>query len=132
MDRQKITDGLERTERQLVEIAARIRKQKVVLARLEAAGENTAHAAFLLEQSLGWQKLNEAHRARLKRELERTWQSDGIEELGCTGQRQRQKHVDDAVSDEHCAKGEPQKKHAIKPQPIVGHTVSSSGPRFAW
>ena len=69
MDRQKITDGLERTERQLVEIAARIRKQKMVLARLEAAGENTAHAAFLLEQSLGWQKLNEAHRARLERDL---------------------------------------------------------------
>jgi len=71
VDRQAITDDLERTERQLVEIAARIQKQKVVLARLEAAGENTAHAAFLLEQSFGWQKLNEAHRARLKRELER-------------------------------------------------------------
>jgi hypothetical protein len=60
-----------------------------------------------------------------------TWQSDGIEKLGCTGQRQRQKHVDEAVSNEHCAKGEPQKKHAIRPQPVVGHTVSSSGPGFA-
>ena len=69
MDRQAITDDLERTERQLVEVAARIEKQKAVLSRLEAMGENTAHASFLLEQSLGWQKLTETHRERLKREL---------------------------------------------------------------
>jgi hypothetical protein len=69
VDRQAITDELARTERQLVEIADHIEKQKAVLSRLEGRGENTAHAAFLLEQSLGWQKLNEAHRARLKREL---------------------------------------------------------------
>jgi hypothetical protein len=69
VDRQAIRDELARTERQLAEVAARIQKQRRVLSRLEAAGENTAHAAFLLEQSLGWQKLNEAHLARLKRGL---------------------------------------------------------------
>ena len=69
MDWQAIRDELARTERQLAEVAARIQKQKAVLSRLEAMGENTAHAAFLLEQSLGWQRLNEAHKARLKREL---------------------------------------------------------------
>ena len=71
MERQAITEELARTERQLVEVAARIQKHKAVLSRLETMGENTAHASFLLEQSLGWQKLNEAHRARLKRELAR-------------------------------------------------------------
>jgi hypothetical protein len=69
VDRQAIRDELARTERQLAEVAARIEKQKLVLNRLEAAGENTAHAAFLLEQWLGCRKLNEAHQARLKREL---------------------------------------------------------------
>jgi hypothetical protein len=69
MDQQAIANELARTERQLVEVAARIEKQKAVLSRLQAMGENTAHASFLLEQSLGWQKLNETHRARLKREL---------------------------------------------------------------
>ena len=69
MDWQAIRDELVRTERELAEVAARIQKQKAVLSRLEAMGENTAHAAFLLEQSLGWQRLNEAHQARLKREL---------------------------------------------------------------
>jgi hypothetical protein len=71
VDRQAIRDELARTERQLVEVAARIEKQKAVLSRLEAEGESTAHASFLLEQCLGWQRLNEAHRARLKRELGR-------------------------------------------------------------
>jgi hypothetical protein len=69
VDRQAIRDELARTERQLAEVEARIEKQKVVLNRLEAAGENTAHASFLLEQSLGLHSLNEAHRERLKREL---------------------------------------------------------------
>jgi len=71
VDRQAIRDELVWTERQLAEVEARIEKQKAVLNRLEAAGENTAHASFLLEQSLGWQKLNETHRERLKRELAR-------------------------------------------------------------
>jgi CelD/BcsL family acetyltransferase involved in cellulose biosynthesis len=69
VNHQAIRDELARIERELVEVAARIEKQKAALSRLEATGENTAHASFLLEQSLGWQRLNEAHRARLKREL---------------------------------------------------------------
>ncbi len=52
MDGQAIRDELARTERQLAEIAARIDKQRTVLGHLEAEGENTAHASFLLEQSL--------------------------------------------------------------------------------
>jgi len=51
VDRQAITDDLERTERQLVEVAARIQKQKAVLARLEAAGENTAYPGAPLIRS---------------------------------------------------------------------------------
>jgi hypothetical protein len=69
MEPQAIRGELARTERQLVEVAARVEKQKAVIRCLEAKAENTAHAAFLLEQSLGWQKLNEAHRERLKHEL---------------------------------------------------------------
>jgi hypothetical protein len=69
VDHQAIRDELARTERELVEVAARIEKQKAALSRLQSTGENTAHASFLLEQSLGWQKLNEAHLARLKRGL---------------------------------------------------------------
>jgi hypothetical protein len=69
VDRQRIREELARTERQLVDIETRIEKQKAALSRLEAMGENTAHAAFLLEQAIGWQRLNEAYRARLKREL---------------------------------------------------------------
>ena len=69
VDRHRLTDELGRTERQLVEVAARIEKHKALVSRLETMGENTAHASFLLEQALGWQKVNEAHRERLKREL---------------------------------------------------------------
>jgi hypothetical protein len=69
VDWQAIRDELARTERQLAELAARIEKHKTVLDRLEATGENTARASFLLEQSLGLQRLNEAYRERLKREL---------------------------------------------------------------
>jgi hypothetical protein len=49
VDRQEIRDELVWTERQLAEVEARIEKQKAVLNRLEAAGENTAPASFLLE-----------------------------------------------------------------------------------
>jgi hypothetical protein len=69
VDRQAIREELARTEHQLVDVAARIEKQKAVINRLEAMGESTAYAAFLLEQALGWQRVNEAHRTRLKREL---------------------------------------------------------------
>ena len=69
MDRQAIADELARTERQLVKVTAPIEQQKDAPSRLEAGGENTSHASFLLVQSLGLQKLIEAHRARLKREL---------------------------------------------------------------
>src|SRR5262245_42403935 len=44
--RKAISDELARPERQLVEVAARIQKLKALLRRLEAAGENTAHAGF--------------------------------------------------------------------------------------
>jgi hypothetical protein len=49
----------------LEHVSPRIEKQTAVLDRLEAAAENTARASFLLEQALGWQKMNEAHRQRL-------------------------------------------------------------------
>jgi hypothetical protein len=69
VDRQALKDELARTERQLAEVAARIEKHRAMLSRLEKMGENTAHASFLLEQALGWQRVNEAHQERLKRQL---------------------------------------------------------------
>ena len=60
-------------------MAARIERQKALIRKLERGRQDTAHAAFLLQQSLGLKALNEAHRARLQRELE---------SLGCHGSRQ--------------------------------------------
>ena len=64
-----LNEQLVQAERQLAEVAVRIEKQKVLISRLEEGGLDTAHAAFLLQQSLGLQKLHEAYRDRLKREL---------------------------------------------------------------
>ena len=69
MDRQMLKDQLVQAERKLTEVAVRIEKQKALISRLEAGGHDSAHAAFLLQQSLGLQEMHEAHRDRLKREL---------------------------------------------------------------
>ena len=53
----------------MAEVAARIERHKALIRKLERGGQDTAHAAFLLHQSLGLKALNEAHRARLQREL---------------------------------------------------------------
>ena len=71
MDRcNQLQDHLAQAQRELAEVAARIERQKALIRKLERGGQDTAHAAFLLQQSLGLKALNEAHRARLQRELE--------------------------------------------------------------
>lgn len=81
MNRQMLQDHLAQAERQLAEVAARIEGQKAFIRSLERRGQDTAHAAFLLQQSLGFKALNETHRDRLQRELVRcrtqvsTWPS---------------------------------------------------------
>jgi hypothetical protein len=69
MNRQMLMAHLAQADRQLAELAVRIEQQKAVIARLDTGGQNTAHAAFLLQQALGLQELHQAHRDRLKREL---------------------------------------------------------------
>jgi hypothetical protein len=61
---------LAQTERQLAEVVTRLEKQKALIFRsLERRGEDTAHAAFLLRQSLGLKALNEAHRDQLQDQM---------------------------------------------------------------
>ena len=69
MKRQVLQDHLAQAESELAEVTARIERQKALIRKLERGGQDTAHAAFLLHQSLGLKALNEAHRARLQREL---------------------------------------------------------------
>ncbi len=61
MKRQVLQDHLAQAERELAEVAARIERQKALIRKLERGGQDTAHAAFLLHQSLG-----------LKRSMRRT------------------------------------------------------------
>jgi hypothetical protein len=69
MNRQMLKDHLGQADRQLAELAVRIEQQKTHIARLEAGGQDTAHASFLLQQARGLQRLHQTHRDWLKREL---------------------------------------------------------------
>ncbi len=62
-------DHIAEAERQLAELAARVERQRALVQGLEACGQETAHAAFLLQQAIGLKALHEAHRDWLKREL---------------------------------------------------------------
>src|SRR5918996_3566822 len=64
-----LLDHLAEAERQLAELAARVERQWALVQGLEAVGQETAHAAFLLQQAIGLKALHEALRDWLKREL---------------------------------------------------------------
>ena len=68
-NQQILESHLAEAEHQLAELAARVERQKGLVQRLEAGGQYTAHATFLLQQAIGLKALHEAHRDWVKREL---------------------------------------------------------------
>ena len=83
MDRcNQLQDHLAQAQRELAEVAARIERQKALIRKLERGGQDTAHAVFLLQQSLG-----------LKHSMRRTgpdysaswkaWDRHGSRQPGC-------------------------------------------------
>ena len=69
MNQQMLKDHLGQADRQLAELAVRIEQQKAHITRLEAGHQDSAHAAFLLQQARGLHGLHQTHRDWLKREL---------------------------------------------------------------
>ena len=70
-NQEMLESHLGEAEHQLAELAARVERQKGLVQGLEAGGQDTAHAAFLLQQAIGLKALHEAHRDWVKRELTR-------------------------------------------------------------